>query len=168
MSSARVFSIDALDVLHVALSRFTDDARESLAAASLEIRRVETYIAEKLKFWMREIDRCREEVNRAKADLSFRKSTLSKDSKAGLTEQELALKKAQMRLKEAEEKAAICRKWITLLPDATKDYEGPARQLGGMLDGEIRRGLELLKKQSETLKEYATMNPTPPAPGGPA
>jgi hypothetical protein len=168
MSSARVFSIDSLEALHVAMSRFSDDAREALAAAALEIRRAHGTVEQKLKFWLREIDRCREEVNRAKADLSFRKSTLSDGGRTGATEQEIALKKAQMKLKEAEEKAAICRRWLTVLPDAIKDYEGPARQLSGFLEGEIRRGLELLKKQSETLKEYTTMQPPAPSAGGPA
>jgi hypothetical protein len=168
MSSARVFSIDSLEALHLALSRFSDDAREALSAASLEIQRVKNTIEAKLKYWMREIERCREEVNRAKADLSFRKSTQNEGRTTGATEQELALKKAQMKLKEAEEKAAICRRWLTVLPDAIKDYEGPARQLGGFLDGEVRRGLELLKKQSETLKEYTTMQAPAPPPGGSA
>jgi chromosome segregation ATPase len=167
MTTARVFSIDSLEALHASLSRFGDDAREALASAALEIRRAQSTVEAKLKFWLREIDRCREEVNRAKADLSFRKSTLS-DKRSGATEQELALKKAQIKLKEAEEKAATCRRWLTVLPDAIKDYEGPARQLGGFLDGEARRGLELLKKQSETLKDYASMSPPSPATGGPA
>ena len=72
-----------------------------------------------------------------------------------------------MRLKEAEEKADTCRKWIRALPDIIKDYEGPARSLSGILDGEMKRGQELLKKQTEALKEYAAMQ-TPPAPAMPS
>jgi hypothetical protein len=175
MSTARVYSIDALETLHISMAKFDHEAREAMASAELEIQRTQNFVENKLKFWLREIDRCREEVNRCKSELSFRKSTISKDSKAGLTEQELALKKAQNRLKEAEEKADTCRKWIRALPDTIKDYSGPARALSGMLDGEMKRGQELLKKQTEALKDYTALHapqaptvPTaPPTGGGP-
>lgn len=156
MSRARVSAIELLGDLHTALSRLGHEAHEALVEAAIGIRRAQEALDDKLKFWMREVERRHEDVNRAKADLSFKK-TASVDGKSGMTEAEITLKKAQQRLRDAEEKVATCRKWISALPHALKDFDAPARQLQGFLDADLRRGLELLKKHSATLAAYTTM-----------
>jgi hypothetical protein len=155
MSRARVTSIESIDNLHAAMARLGKEAEDALAAAAVIIRRTFDGIQERLKHWIREVDRRHEEVQRCKADLSFRKSAVFDNQ--GATEQEIALKRAQQRLRDAEEKVQICRRWLIVLPDALKDFEAPTRQLAGFLEGEFRRSIELLKKHSAVLKEYAAL-----------
>jgi hypothetical protein len=155
MSRARVTSIESIDNLYAAQARLGKEAEDALAAATVIIRRTFDSIHESLKRWMREVDRRHEEVQRCKADLSFRKSAVLDNQ--GTTEQEIALKRAQQRLREAEEKVQTCRRWLVMIPEALKDFEAPVRQLSGWLEGEYRRGMELLKKHSNVLKEYASL-----------
>jgi hypothetical protein len=45
-------------------------------------------------------------------------------------------------------------------------YEGPARQLGALLETELPRGLALLERRVVALEQYAALAPpeTPPEP----
>ncbi len=163
MSRARVTSIESLENLYAALVRMGKQADDAIAAAAVYIRRTFETVEERLKYWMREVDRRHEDVARARSELAFRKSKVFDN--AGTTEQEIALKRAQQRLREAEEKVQICRRWLIALPEALKDFDQPARQLAGFLEGELKRGQELLKKHINVLREYAALEvPTTESP----
>jgi hypothetical protein len=161
MSRARVTSIDQLEELHASLARFGTEAQEALAAAEIEIRRTQEEVHDRLKFWVREVDRRHEDVNRARSELSLRQS-LRGEGRTGAVEQEIALRKAQQRLREAEDKVTVCRRWLTALPQAINDYQGPARQLAGTVDSSLRQGLAILQGQVASLRAYAALQ-TPSA-----
>jgi hypothetical protein len=172
--AARVFSIEDLEAFHASLARFGAQGQESLASAELEIRRCLETIQDRLTFWQREIHRRQEDVNRARSELAFKRS-MSEGKRTGAVEQEIALAKAQARLREAEDKVVVCRRWITQLPQAINEYEGYARVLAGMFDGNLKQSLNLLQKKIAVLKQYAEMAPptdagapTTPVPQQPA
>ena len=73
------------------------------------------------------------------------------------TEQEKALQLAQARLAHAEDKVENCRRWLRLLPEAIIDYEGPARQLSGILEADMPKADSLLENKIRALEEYVQL-----------
>jgi hypothetical protein len=164
--SARVDSIDALKQLRAKLCEFGVDALESLAAVEMELRHTEAWLSERLKYWLREVRDRGEDVSRAKASF-VRHRWGSKDGKGvGTTEVEMELKKAKHRLEEAEAKAELTRRWIRELPRAVHEYEGPARQLMGYLEADLKQDLAMLDRMSTALEAYVAL--TPPSGAGAA
>lgn len=173
--TARVGSIDALKSLYAAMTRFGPEAQEALGAAEIEIRRVFDYLDDQLKYWLRMVDKRREDVNRARNDLAHAR-TMRKGEGGGAVEQEIALRKAQNQLREAEEKVATVKRWKVHLPQPVNEYEGPARRLAGLLDADFKHGLVLLENKIRALEAYAEVHtpkpssppaaPPPPTPPG--
>ncbi len=153
--SARVTSIEALKAFRESLCAFRVQAKEALCATELEIRRVFEWLNHQLKDWQRMVRQCQEEVLRAKNELVQRK--YSKADGRGYTDQELALERAQKRLHEAEDKVERTRHWIRVLPRAVTEYEGPSRQLAGMLDAELAQGIVFLEQKIATLEAYVLL-----------
>ena len=125
---AQVESVDALRALHAALARFGVQARGALDAAAQEVRHTLDALDERLAFWQQETARRQEDVNRARADLS-RVRWMHDGERVGGSEQEINLLRARQRLREAEEKSATVRRCQRLLPDAVREYEGPAHRV---------------------------------------
>jgi hypothetical protein len=152
--AARVDSIDALKQFRAKLCEFGVDALESLAAVESEIRHVEAWLAERLKYWQTQVRDRGEDVSRAKASF-VRHKWGSKDGKGvGTTEVEMELKNAKRRLEEAEAKAEVTRRWLRDLPRSIHEYEGPARQLTGYLEADLKQNLALLDRMTAALEGY--------------
>jgi hypothetical protein len=162
---ARVDSIDALKQFRAKLCEFGVDAHESLAAVESEIRHVQTWLAERLKYWQLQVRDRGEDVSRAKAAF-VRHKWGSKDGKGvGTTEVEMELKKAKRRLEEAEAKAEVTRRWLRELPHSIHEYEGPARQLTGYLEADLKQDLAMLDRMTAALEGYvAIVAPSASAP----
>lgn len=155
--SARVESVEALDAFKTALARFGVTAQAALDTAASEIQRTLNWLHDQLKHWQAEVRRRQEEVGRAKADLVQKRWSPDKRAGKGATEQEIALKRAEQRLSEAEAKVEAVRRWQRLLPEALKEYEGPTRQLAGMVGSDLRHFLALLDAKITALEEYAAL-----------
>jgi hypothetical protein len=175
--SARVNSIDALKQFRASLCRFGVDAKDAIGATELEIRRLFDWLEHQHKHWLREVRVRQEEVVRAKNDLIQRKYSQRDGRGPGYTEQEIALEVAIRRLREAEAKVEKVRQWGHQLPRHVSEYEGPSRQLLGMLDADLARAIAILDDKINALEAYAAMAPPPAprmatastvAPGGPA
>jgi len=152
--SARVTSIEAIKEFRASLCCFGHDAKEAVCATELEIRRIFDWLEAKLKFWQKEVRIRQEEVVRAKAELIQRQYSQRDGRGPGTTDQEIALEKANRRLQEAEAKVEKTRHWQNLLPRAVAEYEGPARQLMGMLDADLARGIAILDQKIDALDAY--------------
>jgi hypothetical protein len=161
--SAQVNSIDAIQTLREALAGFRADAAKALEAAEQDVRHFFDWLDDQQKHWKKAVRECEEHVLRAKTELVAKRYTRMDGRGEPTTEKEVALKKAQARLRYAEEKVQNCRRWANVLPRAVTEYEGPARQLAGMLDTEVRHAMALLDHKLETLDAYVHMAP-PPAP----
>jgi hypothetical protein len=162
--SARVTSIEALKDFRASLCRFGHDAKEAISATELEIRRVFDWLEAKLQYWQKEVRIRQEEVVRAKAELIQRQYGQRDGRGPGTTDQEIALQRALQRLREAEVKVEKTRQWQHLLPRAVAEYEGPARQLLGMLDADLVRVVALLDQKIDALDAYLK-TVAPAAPG---
>lgn len=152
--SARVTSIEALKDFRASLCRFGHDTKEAVCATELEIRRILDWLEAKLKDWQKEVRVRQEEVVRAKAELIQRQYGQGQGRGPGTTDQEIALEKALHRLREAEAKVEKTRQWQNLLPRAVAEFEGPARQLLGMLDADLVRGIAILDQKIDSLDAY--------------
>ena len=162
--SARVTSIEALKEFRGSLSHFGHDAKEAVSATELEIRHIFDWLEAQLKYWQKEVRVRQEIVARAKAELIQRQYSKRDGYGAGTTDQEIALEKALHRLREAEAKVEKTQQWHNLLPQAVAEYEGPARQLMGMLDADLPRGIAILDQKIDALDAYL-MTAAPSAPG---
>jgi hypothetical protein len=160
--SAFVTSVEALRDLKAAFARFGVDAQNALCTAELTIRRFLDQLRDQLQYWLREVRDRREEVGRARAALEHRRALLQ-GQQSGCSEQEMALHEAKRHLREAEEKVETVRRWQRVLPDFIKEYEGPARQLTGTLEGDFRHALAILEGRIAALESYAAPAPTPSA-----
>src|SRR5262249_36296558 len=167
--SARVESTEALEAFRDALAGFGVAAQGALGSAAAEIQRTLDWLNDQLKHWQAAVQRWQEEVGRAKGALVQRRWSHDKGQGRGATEAELALKEAQRRLGEAEAKLQAVRRWQRLLPEAVKEYEGPARQLAGMVESDLRHSLAILDGKIAALEAYTALAapavaPPPPAP----
>jgi len=159
--SAQVASIDALRDFRAKLCEFGVDALESLAAVELELRHTNDWLAERLKYWQLQLRDRGEDLARAKAAL-VRHKWGSKDGKGvGTTEVEMEVKKAKRRIDEAEEKIEITRRWQRDLPKAVHEYDGPARQLSGYLESDLKQVLAMLDRMATSLEAYVAISAPP-------
>ena len=166
--SARVGSIEKLQVLHDALARFGVEAQAALDSGRSEVRHALDGLRDAQRRWQLEVQRRQEDVNRARADLSHARAIRQNDSgRAGTVEQEMALQKAKLRLQEAEEKVERTRRWLRLLPDALAELETPSRHLSGMLEADLRQALALLDGKVAALTAYAELAAREPGKGSP-
>src|SRR5262245_54094299 len=136
--SAQVSSIDALRQFRAKLCEFGVDALESLAAVEMELRHMEDWLSQRVKYWQLQLRDRGEDLSRAKAS-PVRHKWGSRDGKGvGTTEVEMEVKKAKFRIQEAEAKLEITQRWQREFPKATHEFHGPARQLTGYLESDLK------------------------------
>lgn len=154
---ARVTSIESLCDFRAALATFRAEARDGLAANDLDIRRAGDWLTEQRRFWQRTVREMQDEVTHAKAELFRRQTVLPGERVPDCTQQIKALRLAQQKLEHAEQRVVNCRRWEPLLQRAVEEYQGPARQLGGLLDGDLPRSVALLDRLIVSLEAYVAV-----------
>jgi chromosome segregation ATPase len=162
-SPARVTSVAALEDLRAALGTFGGEARDVLAAVALEIRRTLDWLDEQLGLWKKEVRRSEDEVFQARQELARRKMMRIGGRPPDCTEQEKALLRARARLEHAEGQVEKTRQWLRDLPTAVTEYEGRARQLQNLIEGDLPRATALLGRKVEALEAYVALTATPPS-----
>jgi hypothetical protein len=165
--SARVTSLDALVDLKAAFCVFTAEAKEALSSLAMEIQHTLGWLEEQLKYWTAAVRKCEDAVFQAKNELARRKMMRISDRPPDTTEQEEALQLARERLAYAEDKVEKVRHWLRALPEAINDYQGPSRQLVGILEADMPKVDALLERKIIALEEYVQML-APPTPGASA
>lgn len=164
---ARVTALGLLRDFRAALATFKCNAEDALTANALDIRRASDWLAAQRQFWIRAVRTCQDEVTHAKAELARRQIYTPGERQPDCTQQIKALRLAQARLEHAEEKVERCKRWEPAWRRAAEEYEGPARQLAGLLEAETPKSLNLLDRLSGALDEYIAVAPRPaqsPAP----
>jgi chromosome segregation ATPase len=151
--AANVQSIAALETYRAALAEFAVKASDTLAGAEITIRRNMDHLRERHRFWIREHQKRQEELNRVRSALSLARA-MKETGRARAGELEIDLRKAMRRVREAEEKIETCARWLRTLPDALRDYEGPARKLQGFLESDVQQALGMLENKVRSLEAY--------------
>jgi hypothetical protein len=160
---ARVESLESLIELKAALCVFTAEAKEALSSVEMEIQRSVAWLDEQLKQWQAEVRRGEDAVFQAKNELVRRKMMRIGDRPPDCSEQEEALERARVRLEHAEEQVEKTRRWQRELPEAVITYEGPARQLGGVLEADMPRADAFLENKIASLEAYVQLTGSGPA-----
>jgi chromosome segregation ATPase len=167
--SAQVHSTEKLQELHAALARFRVQGQSALDNAAREIQRTLDTLHDLLRHWQGAVHERREDVNRARAALSHYRG-LHRGEHVGGSELEAQLHTAQRLVREAEARVDKVRHWQRYLPEAIRDYEGPARQLAAFLDTDLRQALAVLEGKIASLASYLAVTPPQPheaMPSGP-
>ncbi len=161
-SSARVTSVQAIADFRAALLTFCQEAKEVLASIDMENRRMTDWVErDRLSYWQREIRNRQEDVAQAKADLFRKQITRITGQNPDFIEERDALKLATYRLEEAEDKVQQCRRWGTrLLPRAIDEFQGPGRQLAGMVEGNPPSIVLFLDRVVRSLEAYLDLEVT--------
>jgi hypothetical protein len=155
---AHVSSVEALKDFRAALCTFGERAQDGLSSVQMSVQRMLDWLGDQEKGWQREVRRWEEAVNQARAELARRKMVRIGDRAPDTTEQEDILRAALRRLDEAEGKLRQTRRWLPSFRRAADEYEGPARQLAGFLEGEQPRALALLQQKIDALEAYARLS----------
>src|SRR5262245_8022298 len=160
MHAADVKSIEALQDLHAAVTKFRTDAQDAISQVDLTVRRAHDYLSDQLKFWQAAIRTSEEEVFQAKQELAQRKYVGFDGREPDTTVQEANLRRAQAKLQYAHDKVAMVRQWQRKLPHAVSEtWDPPGRQLAAILEAELPRGLALLERRIVSLEQYAALAP---------
>ncbi|HEY8506185.1 MAG TPA: hypothetical protein VIL46_16480 [Gemmataceae bacterium] len=158
--SADVRSLEALLDWYTALCEFAAEAQNALAAIALDVQRASGWLEAQEDRWQGEVRRAEEEVVRAKAELRNRRQPDFSGRVPDCSVQEKALRRAEARLEHARRQVKVTRQWLARLPALVGEvYDGPARRLGGFLEGDLPRALAALGRQLEALERYAQIRP---------
>lgn len=166
-AGARVFSVEVLEELRLAVLSFGAEANKALDSVAGEIRRTEAWLEDQHSFWKAEIRQSEEELALAKEELARRKMMKVGGRPLDCTEQEKAWLRAKTALEHAQEKAQITRCWLRDLPDELTEYEGPARTLRHALEADLPRACALLEQKRAALEAYLRLA-APESPAAPA
>jgi hypothetical protein len=158
---ARVTSLDLIRDFRAALAVFKADGQDALTANALDVRRAFDWLTDRRQFWARTVRECQDEVTHAKTDLARKQVLHPGERQPDCTQEIKALRKAQARLEYAEDKVEKCRRWEPAIRRAADDYEGPARQLAGVLEADVPKALSLLERLVIALEEYVAIAPRP-------
>ncbi len=160
---AQVQAVETLRDMESALGRFASEAREALASAELEIRRIQDWLQERLHHWQREVERWRQEVQRARAALERcqRSGYRDRDGRyhpPNCSAYEAALAAARRHLQQAEAELANTRKWVARVREAEAGYRAEARRLERMASADIPRARALLNRKIGDLEAYLAVS----------
>jgi hypothetical protein len=164
--SANVLSVQTLKDFKVTMINFAEEARNSLSAVDMELRRMRDWLErDQLGYWQAQVKRRNEELMEARSELHRRKITQQGSDAVSDAEQKEALREAQRRLRVAEEKVALVKKLIPQLHHAIAEYHSHSQPLGDHLSGGFERSLANLERMTASLDAYlATAVPTTPRP----
>jgi hypothetical protein len=162
--SANVRSIEAIAAFRVALTNFSEDARNALGATDMEIRRMRDWLQrDQLVYWQGQIKRRNELLSIARTELHRRRLQASNSDAISDTEQKENLRVAQRRLEEAEQKVALIKRLVPVFEHATSEYRSASQPLGDTLTGSLINSLSLLARVVTSLESYLAVAP-PSAP----
>ena len=159
-TTAKVNSIEKLQELQVAITRFRNDTRQALDAVASELHRIEQWLAE------RETDAWTE-ISRAEAAL-WEVTRLSQqaqhlDPKGQLSllsigwEAPVVLRQAQLKLWEARQNYEKIRYWRNALEAAVESYAQQAIPLSDLLENELVSADVTLDKIIKALVCYVSL-----------
>lgn len=152
---ADVRSVEAIETFRQSLITIHEDAREALVAASMEIRRMMQWLDQDHRLhWEQQLKRRREEVSQAKADLARKRLQGSQDSKPSVVEEKDRLRAAERRFEEAEMKLKLLKKWSRQVQQAAMLFEGHARNLQTLLDGDPPASIGELDRSLAAIERY--------------
>lgn len=159
-STVNVHSIEAVDNLRIAFSRFQTEAQETLQAAEQEIRRTEEWLQERLSYWRAEELRRQEELRMATAALARCEASGYRDPKTGAyyrppcTAEQQAVRQAKAQLQEAQQRLNDVQTGIRLVGQAVANYRIQAQRTTRLLSSSFLNAISFLTSKLADLQAY--------------
>jgi hypothetical protein len=158
--SAKVTSVDALRDFREVLFKFCERVRDGLCATQMEGRRVVDRLLNELPgYWRQQVHERQEEVAQAQAEWHRVKLMRAQDYKVDEVGPKKALELAKARLEEAEEKVEKVRYWGRVAQHAVEEYEGRARTLADLVEGDPPASVVFLDRAIASLDAYLKVAP---------
>jgi multidrug resistance efflux pump len=152
--AANVNNVDGIVTFQAGLSHFMEKAKDALLNVDMDLRRTKEWLSEMYSFWSAEIRKAEELYTQAMLNLKRKKMMKVGERTPDTSEEEKEVRKCQARLEHAQEKLEYTKHWLRAFPEASLDYEGPARQLKTQVENVIPTMTEQLQQKIEALKNY--------------
>jgi hypothetical protein len=167
--SARVKSIEVLDVIASALKTFRADSLSALDDLDIELHRALEWIHhDRTEYWKRELRRSEDKLIEAKLQLKQAQTSRRMDDyRPDCVEEQRALERAKQRLRTAEQKFKAVQLWTHNIDRAVSTCQQARTQFVIWLDGEVPKGVAALKRMSGSLETYVSLQ-VPVDPNAPA
>lgn len=160
--AARVLSIDDVDAVSAALTRFAEETAGALADLDLEIRRALEWVQQDRKLhWDQEVRRGWDAVAGARRELERRMITHKvADHRPSCVEEKKALALAKRRLDVALEKVKAVRRWSHAVEKESNEYRGSIGPLAQWLSADFPRAIASLRRMAGALDHYVAVAPS--------
>jgi len=159
--AANVRSLEAIREFRVALIKFIDKAKRSVATAESEVQRTSTWLSSTQPLhWTHEVRHANDRLAQAKGELA--RATLSQpDNPRGPTDQIRLVRKREEEIRNAMKKGEQTKKWSRKFEQQTNEYKGAMTPLSSSLDGDLNKAVSILTNSIKSLEEYlASTTPT--------
>ena len=163
--SAKIRSIDALDVLAAGLGQYAAHAQQVMAAAIMEAKRTIAWLEQRQQFWRNEVLRRKEMVRRASAIYHDCKRPVydarTKTSYVASCDVELQqFRNAERYLDEAEDEEQKVLRAKYAVQSALEHYQKEARHLQSTLQNQVPTSVGWLRRKAAVLRSYAASQPS--------
>jgi hypothetical protein len=159
--AANVRSLEAIREFRVALIKFIDKAKRSVATAESEVQRTSTWLSSTQPLhWTHEVRHANDRLAQAKSELA--RATLAQpDNPRGPTDQIRLVRKREEEIRIAMKKGEQTKKWSRKFEQQTNEYRGAMTPLSSCLDGDLNKAVSVLTNSVKSLEEYlASTTPT--------
>ena len=154
---ARITSIEALERFRSKLILFLSAVRSRLDEAGDEVKRARQWIeTDRRLFWEGEIRRRHQKLDLAEQALLAARMSSLKDN---LSMEMLAARRARQAVEEAGAKLAKVKMWSRDFESAVAPAVKRMESLRGLLDQEMPKAIEYLRRTREILEDYAGIAP---------
>ena len=154
-SSVRVMSLEELERFREAMVGFVDAASDALLLVDMEVRRFVEWIRhEQPRILHQQHLNSMEEVAQAKNALNRKRLGKVDDREPDVTEERDALRRAQRKQEYIEERIKNVKKWGQIIDQVVDDYNGEARQLSNLVEGNPPASVGFLDRAIEQLHAY--------------
>ena len=159
--AANVRSLEAIREFKVALIKFIDKAKRSVATAESEVQRTSTWLnSTQPMHWTREVRHGNDRLAQAKSELA--RATLAQpDNPRGPTDQIRLVRKREEEIRIAMKKGEQTKKWSRKFEHQINEYRGAMTPLSSTLDGDLNKAVSILTNSIKSLEAYiASTAPT--------
>jgi len=159
--AANVRSLEAIREFRVALIKFIEKAKRSVATAESEVQRTSTWLSSTQPMhWTTEVRHANEKLSQAKNELA-RASLSQPDNPRGPTDQIRLVRKREEEIRISIKRGEQTKRWSRKFEQQINEYRGAMTPLSSSLDGDLNKAMSILTKSIKSLEEYiASTTPT--------
>lgn len=159
--AANVRSLEAIREFRVALIKFIEKAKHSVATAESEVQRTSTWLSSTQPMhWTTEVRHANEKLSQAKNELA-RASLSQPDNPRGPTDQIRIVRKREEEIRISIKRGEQTKRWSRKFEQQINEYQGAMTPLSSSLDGDLNKAVSILTNSIKSLEEYiASTTPT--------